>query len=131
MRYTQDVFPKEDIVMSRAIGNKGEDFAVKFLEDKGCKIIARNYYIRGGEIDIIFTDDDTTVFCEVKQRASNKFGVPSQAVDIHKQRRLCKAALDYSCKNKNLDENYRFDIIEIIDKYVNHIINAFEFIEPK
>ncbi len=49
--------------MSRAIGNKGEDLAVKFLEDKGFDIIARNYYIRGGEIDIIFADGDTTVFC--------------------------------------------------------------------
>lgn len=117
--------------MSRAIGNKGEDLAVKFLKDKGFDIIARNYYIRGGEIDIIFADGDTTVFCEVKQRASKKFGDPSQAVDIHKQRKICKAALDYSVKNKNLDENYRFDIIEIIDKYVNHIENAFEFIEPK
>ena len=117
--------------MSRAIGNKGEDLAVKFLEDKGLSIIARNYYMRGGEIDIIFADGDTTVFCEVKQRASSKFGEPSQAVDIHKQRKICKAALDYSVKNKNLDENYRFDIIEIIDKYVNHIENAFEFIEPK
>ncbi len=122
---------QKDIVMSRAIGNKGEDLAVKFLEDKGFNIIARNYYMRGGEIDIIFADGDTTVFCEVKQRASRKFGEPSQAVDIHKQRKICKAALDYSVKNKNLDENYRFDIIEIIDKYVNHIENAFEFIEPK
>ena len=117
--------------MSRAIGNKGEDLAAKFLEDKGFAIIARNYYIRGGEIDIIFADGDTTVFCEVKQRASKSFGDPSQAVYIHKQSRICKAPLDYSYKNKNLDENYRFDIIEIIDKYVNHIENAFEFIEPK
>jgi putative endonuclease len=117
--------------MSRAIGNKGEDLAARYLRSNGFHIITRNYYIRGGEIDIIFTDCNTTVFCEVKQRASKKYGEPSQAVDYHKQQRICRAALDYSSKNKNVDENYRFDIIEIIDNCVNHIKNAFEFIEPK
>lgn len=117
--------------MSRSLGNKGEDFAVKYLLRKGYAILFRNYYIRGGEVDIIFADEATTVFCEVKLRASIKFGNPSEAVDIHKQRRICKAALDYAYKNKKVDENYRFDIIEVAEGNINHIKNAFEFIEPK
>ena len=117
--------------MSRQIGNKGEDLAAQYLQSKGLTILARNYYIRGGEVDIIFADEDTTVFCEVKLRGGRSYGEPSEAVDIHKQRRICKAALDFAYKNKKVDENYRFDIIEIIDKCVNHIENAFEFIEPK
>lgn len=117
--------------MSRAIGNKGEDIANEFLIKQGFLVLARNYYIRGGEVDIIFADGDTTVFCEVKLRASNNYGDPSEAVDIRKQQRICRAALGFAYKNKRVDENYRFDIIEIIGKYVNHIKNAFEFIEPK
>ncbi len=117
--------------MSRQAGNKGEDTAAKYLESKGCIIICRNYCIRGAEIDIIFTDGADTVFCEVKQRSTDKFGRPSEAVDINKQKRICKAALDWSIKNKKVDENYRFDIIEIIGSRVSHIKSAFDFIEPK
>ncbi len=117
--------------MSRRAGNIGEDKAAAYLESKGFELLCRNYYIRGAEIDIIFKEGDTTVFCEVKQRSGQSFGRPSESVDIAKQKRICKAALGWSVQNKSVDENYRFDIIEIIGSRINHIKSAFEFIEPK
>lgn len=116
--------------MSRAKGNKGEDIAVKYIEQNGGEILYRNYYIRGGEVDIIFSDADVTVFCEVKMRSRADYGAPCEAVNFQKQKRICKAALDYASKNKRVDDNYRFDIIEIFSGKVNHIKAAFEFIEP-
>ena len=117
--------------MSRAAGNKGEDMAAAYLKQQGRKIIARNYCIRGGEVDIIYKDGDTTVFCEVKLRASSAYGTPAEYVDIHKQRRICKAALRYASDNKIVDENHRFDIIEISGGKINHIEDAFSFIAPQ
>ena len=114
---------------TRSKGNKGEDIAAAYIAQT-CEILYRNYYIRGGEVDIIFKDRDVIVFCEVKLRTSLKFGVPSEAVGIGKQKCICKAALDYAYKNKTVDENYRFDIIEIYNGKINHIRNAFGFIEP-
>ena len=38
---------------SRQIGDIGEDFTCEFLQKKGCVILARNFSIRGGEIDIV------------------------------------------------------------------------------
>lgn len=115
---------------TRSKGNKGEDIAAAYILQNGFDILQRNYYIRGGEIDIIYRDGAVIVFCEVKLRTSDKFGVPSEAVGINKQKRISRAALDYAYNNKSIDENFRFDIIEIYNGKINHIPNAFEFIAP-
>lgn len=115
---------------TRNKGNNGEAIAAAYLESRKCVILARNYYIRGGEVDIIFRDADTIVFCEVKLRRQSRFGTGAEAVDCTKQKRICKAALDWASSNKNVDEKYRFDIIEVDNGKINHIKDAFEFIEP-
>ena len=52
-------------------GQTGEDAVCEYLEDKGYRVAARNFRIRGGEIDIISTKGEYLVFTEVKTR---KFG---------------------------------------------------------
>jgi putative endonuclease len=104
---------------NRARGNAGEALAAAYLERHGCAILARNYYVRGGEVDIIFDDGGSTVFCEVKTRSQSRYGTPAEAVGRRKIQRICKAALDYASGNKNVDNGR-----------INHITNAFEFIEP-
>ncbi len=111
----------------RTVGDRGEAMAAAYLEGIGCTILARNYCVRGGEVDIIFKDGDVIVFCEVKFRSSDKFGTPAEAVDKTKQKRICHAALDYAYKKNCIDESLRFDIIEIVNDKINQIKNAFEF----
>lgn len=113
----------------RARGDRGEAQAAAFLESQGCVMLERNYCIRGGEVDIIFKDGPTIVFCEVKTRTQSRFGTPAEAVDAFKQRRICRAALDYAYKKNCIDESIRFDIIEIVSDKINHIKSAFEFTE--
>ncbi|MGE5494074.1 MAG: YraN family protein [Burkholderiales bacterium] len=115
---------------NRAKGSAGEAQAAEYLKRRGHTILARNYYVRGGEVDIIFDDNGSTVFCEVKTRSQSRYGTPAEAVGGRKIARICKAALDYASANKNVDEKYRFDIIEVNNGRINHIKNAFEFIEP-
>ena len=114
----------------RSRGNAGEDMAVRYIEQMGGTVLARNHYVRGGEVDIIFRQDEAMVFCEVKLRSTDRFGFGAEAVTVVKQRRICKAALDYTYKNKIIDETLRFDIIEVAGGKIIHIKNAFEFIEP-
>lgn len=111
-------------------GRAGEDMAADYIEKQGGKILVRNYHMRGGEVDIIYADGDTTVYCEVKLRNSARFGLPAEAVDVRKRRRICLAALDYASKNKTIDEKCRFDIITIYNGKISHIQNAFDFIAP-
>lgn len=115
---------------TRSMGNRGEDIAAQYIESGGGTILARNHYVRGGEVDIIFEQDGMTVFCEVKLRSTNRFGTGAEAVTTAKQRRICRAALDYVYKNKSIDERFRFDIIEVAGGKISHIKDAFEFIEP-
>ena len=64
-------------VMSDArqiLGKYGEDLACRELEQRGYVIIERRYRRRGGELDIVARDGDTTVFVEVKARDSHDFG---------------------------------------------------------
>ena len=48
------------------LGKKGENAAVKFLEQRGYVIVDRNWRCPAGEADIIAFDCETLVFFEVK-----------------------------------------------------------------
>ena len=113
----------------RQRGDRGEERAAAYIEKQGCTILERNYCIRGGEVDIIFRDGKTVVFCEVKTRSQSRFGTPAEAVDFSKRRRICRAALDYAYRKNCIDESMRFDIIEVVSDKINHIKYAFEFTE--
>ncbi|MBR4723303.1 MAG: YraN family protein, partial [Clostridia bacterium] len=53
---------------TKQIGDFGESAACRFLEERGIKVLKRNYHERGGEIDVIAKDGKTIVFAEVKTR---------------------------------------------------------------
>lgn len=72
----------------RALGDAGEDLAARWYEARGAAVVARNWRVRGGEIDLVVADGDTIVFCEVKTRRRHDFGSPFDAVTPAKQRRL-------------------------------------------
>lgn len=100
----------------KELGNLGENLAKNFLIKKNYLILAKNYYIKGGEIDLIAKDPDTReiVFVEVKTRTSNEYGWPEQAVNETKRLRLTKTAEKYLRNhNYSFKQNYRFDILAI------------------
>lgn len=117
--------------ISRQKGNIGEDFAARYLEKNGYKILERNYTTKMGEIDIIAQKDQIIAFIEVKARAEGCMYSPGEAVTFSKQRKICKTAILYKLRKKFIGQP-RFDVFEItfdkstleIRKY-NHIINAF------
>ena len=117
------------MINNRKIGNFGEDLAVNFLERKGYRILARNYYIRGGELDIIAEQRDEVVFVEVKTRLSNIYGYPEEGVTFLKQEKMARAIRAYM--GDSIHEKYfRIDIIAIeIDREtkrasIRHIKNV-------
>lgn len=95
------------------IAKTGELLALKHLKTRGCKILAQNYRVRRGEIDIIVQDGEFTVFVEVKTRRSLRFGLPQAAVTLQKQRQISKVALAYLQARNLLDAPCRFDVIAI------------------
>ena len=117
------------------LGNSGEDCAVEFLKSEGCTILERNYRTPFGEIDIIAKDDDFIVFVEVKTRRSLRCGNPFEAVDIRKQRRISKVALDYITRRGLHDAPARFDVIAVTPQggdlpKIEIIRNGFDYVGP-
>ena len=106
----------------------GEELAVEYLSDNGYIILERDWHSVHRDIDIIAQDGETIVFVEVKTRKSNNYGEPSLAVNKQKQRLLVSAANAYIF-GKNLDMDTRFDIISILmkdeDPIIEHIEDAF------
>lgn len=76
----------------RAVGEYGERVAVRMLTDSGMRIVDRNWRCREGELDIVAVDGDCLVFCEVKTRQGNAYGVPAEAVTRAKAARLRRLA---------------------------------------
>jgi putative endonuclease len=114
----------------KPLGSEGEDLAVRFLQKKGYRIVARNYKTPVGEIDIIARDGDTIVFIEVKTRTDISFGYPFEAVNKRKRQKLKNLALLY-LKRQGKESPVRFDVISIFcmdngKKDVEHIKDAFE-----
>lgn len=72
------------------IGKLGEDLACKYLQNKGYKILERNFEAKQGEIDIIALDKEELVFIEVKTRSNILYGKPAEAVNEIKQNHLIK-----------------------------------------
>jgi putative endonuclease len=99
----------------QAFGKTGEDLAVAELERRGYAILARRYRTNHGEIDIVARDGETTVFVEVKARATAEFGTAAEAVTFRKQRKLIAMAVDYIARHRLTNAPCRFDIVAIDD----------------
>ena len=78
--------------MSHAFGRAGERLAAVQLESQGYRILETNFRCRYGEIDLIVEDECDLVFVEVKMRRGTASGLPEEAVDARKQRRLLQVA---------------------------------------
>jgi putative endonuclease len=76
----------------RAFGRAGEDLAAAWYEAQGYEVLARNWSCREGELDIVARRGCLYVFCEVKARRSEAFGLPAEAVGPLKQARLRRLA---------------------------------------
>ena len=114
---------------NHAQGITGQNHAETFLKGLGLHIIARNYRVKTGEIDLIAKDDNYIVFIEVKTRTSTNYGNPAEAVTYHKQQKIIRTALHYLHRYKLTESNIRFDVVEILllngKPYGKHIENAF------
>ena len=96
-----------------ARGNTAELAAVKFLEAKGLRTVARNVNYRGGEIDIISRDDSGgVIFVEVRFRSNSAYGSPAESVTIQKQNKIIQSARNWLQTNDPTGKYWcRFDVI--------------------
>lgn len=100
---------------SQHVGRRGEDLAAQHLRANGYAIIARNWRPASGygEIDIVATWGDGTVFVEVRTRHGGEFGQPEETIDRRKRAKLIETAQRYLEEHDLHDAAWRIDVIAI------------------
>ena len=116
---------------SLTFGMQSEQAAATYLQQRGYRILHRNYRIARGEIDLVADHQGALVFVEVKARRSARFGSPAQAVDFRKQERLIHVAKHYLHRYHCGDRSCRFDVVLLTQQasgevQIELIENAFE-----
>jgi putative endonuclease len=99
---------------TREQGEYTEKLASVYLENKGLKLLERNYHSRYGEIDLVMQDNDSLVFVEVRYRRSNNFGTGAETITSSKQSKLIKTAALYLQQHAKMKQYpARFDVVSI------------------
>ena len=93
-------------------GDWGEALVEKYLSERGCRIVEKEWRCRLGEIDLIAEQEGTLLFVEVKLRTNLRYGMPCEYVTAKKQEKLRAAALLYLSMH-GLDVPARFDVAEV------------------
>jgi putative endonuclease len=79
-----------------ARGAAGEQAAAEMLSALGFEILERNFRTRFGELDIVASDRDTLVFCEVRSRVGRDgLGWALQSIGPGKRLQLRKMAREW------------------------------------
>ncbi len=111
----------------RQVGDAGEDAVAEWYRAAGFDVVARNWRVREGEIDLIVRRARVLVFCEVKTRRSDAYGTPAEAVTVRKRARLRKLALQWLDTRDTRAEQLRFDVASVRpDGRGNWIVDVLE-----
>ena len=97
---------------NKARGRWGEDLAARWYLAHGYEVVDRNWRSATGEIDLVACMPSLVVFCEIKTRASDRFGPPEAAVGWVKQRRLRLLASEWLAAHDR-HGSIRFDVAAI------------------
>ncbi len=95
----------------QSVGRWGEQAAVDFLCAHSYEIKARNVRTPYGEIDIVASKEDFTIFVEVKTRTGRSFGPPEVAVTPRKQAHMLACAEHYARQNEI--DHWQIDVIAV------------------
>lgn len=97
---------------TKTFGGRGEEAAAEYLKIRGYRILAKNFRIRSGEIDLVAMHRGCVCFIEVKARKA--YETPQEAVSRLKQRKLTRLAQAYLQKfHGGVDVRCRFDVVAI------------------
>ena len=81
---------------SAQVGKLGESLAEAHLQKQGVRILAKNYSVHGGEIDLIGYRRGGLVYYEVKTRTGTSWGTARDAMHQEKIRSVEYAAKQFA-----------------------------------
>lgn len=96
------------------IGRRGEEIAAAFLQQKGFRILERNWRCRMGEIDLIVERGGEIRFIEVKFRQTTTYGYPEESITPTKLRHLAASLELWLRTRPQMPKHYQADAIAIL-----------------
>jgi putative endonuclease len=108
-----------------ARGAYGEERAARWYEAHGYEVLDRNWRCRNGELDLVVMKARVLVFCEVKARRSDAYGLPAEAVGRQKQQRIRVLAAKWLDGASVRPREIRFDVASVLGTRVEVIEGAF------
>lgn len=124
--------------MPQCTGERGEEIAARYLQEKGWRVMDRNYRYERAEIDLACFEPAESdeaggeiVVVEVKTRTGRGFGRPEEAVTPQKQRHVTRATAAYLYERGLENARVRFDVVSVLiepgrEPQVEHFRDAFE-----
>jgi len=109
---------------SQARGRWGEDLAAHWYATHGYEVVDRNWRSPTGELDLVACAPSLVVFCEIKTRASDRYGPPEAAVGSAKQRRIRVLAAQWLSVHDR-HGSIRFDVVAITGVHIEVFQAAF------
>ena len=107
-------------------GERAERRAVWWYRVRGYRIVARNTWVAGYELDIIVRRGRRLIFCEVKEKLGPRFGDPIEMVDDEKQRRIRWAAEAWLVRHPETARlEVSFDVIAVRSGRLERVSEAF------
>ena len=114
---------------TKQAGDAAEAEALRHLQKQGLRLLQRNYRSPGrggGEIDLIMASPDgTTVFVEVRSRASSAHGGAAASISFFKQRSIIFAARHYLSRQSRTPP-CRFDVVLVEPQGLQWLKAAFD-----
>lgn len=126
MRSTADPSRPSATRSTTAAGRAAERRALWHYRLRGWKLLGRNVWIGGNELDLILRRGRCLAFVEVKAKAGERYGDPFEMVGPEKQRRLRRAAEAWLAANPHLSElEPRFDVVAFRGRRLERMAEAF------
>ncbi|MGH3945056.1 MAG: YraN family protein [Pseudonocardiaceae bacterium] len=99
---------------SDALGRRGEDLAADYLTGAGLVVLSRNWRCREGELDLVATDGERLIVCEVKTRSGTGYGEPSEGVTPAKAARIRRVTAAWLRTYRVGWCEIRFDVLAVL-----------------
>ena len=96
------------------LGKRGEDVAAEYLGRTGLVVLSRNWRCRGGELDLVATDGERLIICEVKTRSGTGYGEPAEGVMPAKAARIRHVAAAWLQTHLVGWCEIRFDVVAVL-----------------
>lgn len=94
-------------------GEAAENRALRFLQERGCVLVARNWHCPFGEIDLIVRQGKTLLFVEVKYRKNAAFGGAAYSIGAGKLAKMRRSAELYLQQSGQTAAECRLDAVLI------------------